>query len=134
MEVQRRLIIRILKALSCHQDSAEDGVLFLHKMNVAGRYHRNFQPLPQTDDGLVEVLQLCHRADGAVVHHKLIVANRLHLQVIVEGGNFEQVVKALARYHRAEQLTRFTGAAHQQSFPVADQLAFGNQRMLFKIF
>lgn len=66
-----------------------------------------------------------------VVHHKLIVANRLHLQVIVEGGNFEQVVKALARYHRAEQLTRFTGAAHQQSFPVADQLAFGNQRDAF---
>ena len=68
------------------------------------------------------------------MHHKFIVSNRLYLQVIVEGGNFEQVVKALTRYHRTEQLARFTGAAHQQSFPVADQLAFGNQRMLFKIF
>ena len=134
VEVKRGLVVRILKALPCHQNGAEDGIVLVHKVDVAGRHHRDAELVAQLDDRLVEILQLGGRLDGAIFHHEGVVADRLHLQIVVEAGDAGKLLPALARHNGAKQLACLAGAADQQPFPVLDQLALGDERVLFKVF
>ena len=46
-EIERRLNVRILKALGGHKDGAVNGVLRVHKVHVARGHHRNAEAIAQ---------------------------------------------------------------------------------------
>ena len=86
-QIQRRLLVRIVKALSCHNDPPVYLVFRIQKMNVAGSYHRFIKGLSQFYDLPVDLLKIFLCLDIVPVRipeHKGIVADRLDLQIIIE--------------------------------------------------
>ena len=120
-EVQRRLIVRIVKSFSAHDDPTVNFVTGIHKMHVAGRHHRLFELFAQPDDLPVQLLQiLCtaHRRHIVTVDHKRIVAQGLDLQIIIklhQTGNFR--VRRPAQ-QRLVKLSRLAGGADHHAFLV----------------
>ena len=102
-------------------------------MHVAGGHHRLVQLFAQADNGLVELpelfLILCH----SLQDHEAVVFNGLYLQIVVKGGNLQQLPLRLALRHGPEQLPGLTGRAHQQAVPVLDKLTFGDAGTLVKV-
>ena len=78
-EVKRRLVIGILKAHTGHQYFTEPGVLFLQKVDVAGRHNGLAQLLSQLQHGNIQVLQVFFAAHLAIPNHEHIITQRLHL-------------------------------------------------------
>ena len=106
--VERSLLVRVGEALPGHEDRAAGGVLRVLEVHVARRDDRLFQPLAELHNRAVVFLELRDVAH-AVAHHKHVVAERLNLEVIVVGGDLEQLFKRLVPRHRAEQLARLAG-------------------------
>ena len=106
--VERSLLVRVGEALPGHEDRAAGGVLRVLEVHVARRDDRFFQPLAELHNRAVVFLELRDVAH-AVAHHEHVVAERLNLEVIVVGGDLEQLFKRLVPRHRAEQLARLAG-------------------------
>ena len=82
VQKQRRLIVRILKALSRHDYPPVYFVLRIQKMYVAGGGHRLVKLFPQLHDPPVDILNIFHRIyrpDLFGSNHKLIVPAGLYL-------------------------------------------------------
>ena len=90
-EVQRGLIVGVFKAHARHQDAAERLVLRLQEMHVTGCHTRLAQFIRNRQNLAVVIAQFFLVLCGAVGNHKLVVANRLNFQIIIEIRNFEQL-------------------------------------------
>ena len=88
-------------------------------MHVSGGAHRDVQLLAQLDDFAVQLAQPLVVGHRALAHEELVVADGLHLEIVVEFRDFLQRLVALSRQHGAEQLAGFAGAAHDQSLAIA---------------
>ena len=132
-EIQRRLIVGILKAAARLQYGAVGGVLGVLKMHIARGNHRLVQLFAQANDRAVEILQLFHRIHRAVAQHEFVVAQRLHLKIIIIGGNAAQLVPAAALHNGPEQFTLLTRRAHNKAFAVFVQQAAGHTRFFKEI-
>ena len=86
-QIQRRLLVCIVKAFSCHNDPPVYLVLRIQEVNVTGSYHRLVKGLSQLHDLPVDLLKIFLSLDIIPVRipeHKGIVADRLDLQIIIE--------------------------------------------------
>ena len=86
-QIQRRLLLCIVKAFSCHNDPPVYLVLRIQEVNVTGSYHRLIKGLSQLHDLPVDLLKIFLSLDIIPVRipeHKGIVADRLDLQIIIE--------------------------------------------------
>ena len=106
LEIQRRLIVRILKAVRRLNDRAEFSVLRVKEVHVARRADRNAQLLAQPDDFSVKVAKLFLVLRHALAQHKRIVADRLNFEVVVEPRNPLELRVVFAVRNGAEQLAR----------------------------
>ena len=87
---QRRLVVRIGKSLSRHNDTPVYLVVRLHKMHVASPHHRLVETFPQLHDFPVDLLQIfftLNLCDTLAFNHKPVVAKRLYFQIVVEIHN-----------------------------------------------
>ena len=132
-EVQRSLIIGVLEAVARLQHRAVDGVLRLHKMHVARGHHHFAQRFAQTDNRLVEFLNLLDAVHHVLPQHVFVVAQRLHLKKIVISGDIFQLIKASPLHDRPVKFSRFTGRADDKALTVFVQKAARHTRNLEEI-
>ena len=104
---QRGLVVSILKAVACLQDRAVNAVLRLLEVNVTGGNHGDMQFFAQLDDGAVEVLDGFDGIHLPIADHELVVAKRLHFQIVIIPGNTQQFIMGLACHYGAVQLACF---------------------------
>ncbi len=105
-------------------------------MYVARRHHRLMKLLAKLHNPLVERNQIFLRVNIPVPlrrNHKLIISNRLYLQIIIKLYNFGNPLIALPVKKCPEQLSRFAGASDNQSLSVLFNQRFRNQRTFIKI-
>ena len=133
LEVQRRLEVGVLEAFGGQQDGAVDRVGGLLEVDVAGGAHRDAQFVAQPDDLPVQLAQAVVVGDGALADEKLVVADGLHLEIVVEAGDALQRLFVFARQHGAEQLARLAGAAHDQPLAVLLDQAAGDARRAVEV-
>ena len=91
------------------------------------------QVLAQLYDGAVEVFDGLDRVHLPVAHHEFIVAERLHLEIIVIIGNTEQLFVGLTGHDCPVKFTCFTGRGEQQALAVLVQQAARHARLLKEI-
>ena len=95
---------------------------------------RNIQLFAEPDDLPVQLAQPLVVLHRALAHEERVVADRLHLEVIIEPRDFLQISGfALARQHRAEQLARFARASDDQPLAVFLDQAARNARRAVEI-
>ena len=121
-EIERRLIVGVLKFHTGQQDGAEDRVFRLHKMHVTGCNNWFIELFTNPKDGFIVFNQLIAVLRPAGLNHKFIVAQRLDFQIIIKGCNVAQLFKRFPLDNRLEQFPCFTGTADQQPFPVFHNL------------
>ena len=134
LEVDGQTFVGIGEFLAGQQHVAVNLVLRFLKMDIAGGTDGLTQFLTQTNDNTVELAQLFLRLHLALSQHKLVVAQRLDLQIIVEGRNTLQFFPILMLRHRLEQFARLTGRADDQTLSVLHQLRFGNDGESLEVF
>ena len=132
-EVERCLIVGVLKAVAGLQDRAVDPVLRLLKVGVARSHDRLVQVLAQLYNGAVEVLDGFDRIHLPVADHELVVAEGLDLEIIVIIGDAQQLLIRLARDDCPVKLTRFTGRGEQQALAVLVEQAARYARLFEEI-
>ncbi len=128
VEIQGHILVRVVKALGGQQDVAEDLVLRVQEMDVAGGHHHLPQLLAQADNGAVVGPQILVGLGLVffVCQHKAVVGQGLDLQEVIEGGDAPEFIVALVVQHRLEKLSRLTGGADNQPLPLVHQLRLGN--------
>ena len=114
LEVQRRLIIRVGKALPGLQDGARLRVARVEKMHVARRDDGNAAFFAQPDDFAVQLAQLFVVPDAPLAHEELVVADGLDFEIIVKARDARKRLIVLAVQHGAEKFARLARAAEQQ--------------------
>ena len=120
-EIERRLIVRIRKMLSGHDDSPVDLIARIQKMHVAGCHHRFVKLLAQLYDLTVDCFDIFHRIDvGKLLgfDHVPVISKRLNLQVIIKAHESGDFRVRLSVKQRAVQFSGLAGASENQSFPV----------------
>ena len=130
-QIQRRLVIRIGKMLSCHNDPAVYLIFRIEKMHVACRCHRLMKLLSQLHDFFVDLHNIFHGIDLRQffgLYHKPVIAKRLNLKIIIETDNSGNLRIRSAIKQGAVKFPCFTGAAKQKSFPVLHKQTLGNPR------
>ena len=127
-EIQGVRLVRIIKALGCQQDMAENLVFRIEEMNIAGSNHRFPQFLAQPNHGTIQISQIFLRVDIdlLIFKHETVIGNGLYFQIIVERGDTLQLIFSLFLQNCLEQLTGFTGRANDQTLPHGHQLGLGN--------
>ena len=88
---------------------------------------------PRWHDLAVQLAQSLVVGHRALAHEELVVADGLHLEIVVEFRDFLQRLVALSRQHGAEQLAGFAGAAHDQSLAIALDDAARQARRAVKV-
>ena len=131
--VEGRLVVGVLVAAGRLHHRAVDRVLRLLEMDVAGGDHRLVQVLPQPDDGAVEVFDPLDAVHAALPDHVFVVAQRLHFQQVVIGGDLFQLLVGAALHHGAVQLAGLAGRGDDEPFAVLVQQAAGHPRLFEKV-
>ena len=134
LEVERRLIVRVRKALTGHQDAAERLVLRFEEVNVAGRAARLAELVRKAQNIAVPVAQLLLVLREPLRNHEVVVADGLDFEVVVELREAFYLVPLRALGERAEHLARLARRAEDQSLAVAYQLAARHDGALVVIF
>ena len=93
MQVQRRLQIRILVALTGLQNRTQLCILRIEEMHVTGCHRQLAQALAQLVDFAVMLPQILLRT-VIFTHQELVIARRLNLQIIIKAGDFLQLLIA----------------------------------------
>ena len=117
---ERCLLIRIGKALSCHNDAAVYLILRIQKMDITGCNNRLMILLSQSNNTAVDLHQIILILDlwifVVIAQHKLIIAKRLDLQIIIEAHQTVDLFVGLSLENTTVQLSRLTGRAHDKTF------------------
>ena len=88
---------------------AENLILRVEKVHVAGRDDGLSQLLAELDDGAVEAAQLLLVLGKPLVEHEAVVADGLNLQKVIEACDTLQLRPALVVQNRLEQFARLAG-------------------------
>ena len=120
------MFVGVAEPLRSHDDAAVVLVVRVEKMHIAGGGTGLAQPLCQFYDGAVEDAQAFFIFHTAFARQKGVVANGLHLEVIVKAGDLFQPLLGQTVEHGAEQFARLAGAADDEPFAVHHQKAAGN--------
>ncbi len=134
-KIQRRLRIRVLEALTVHDDAAVHLIGGIQKVNIAGGCHRAAHPLAQIHDPAVyvpDVILRLHRFP-LVAQHEHIVSYGLDLKIVVKIGDPADLLLRPAAHHRAVQFPRLTGGTHQDAFAILHQFTFRHAWAAVKI-
>ena len=143
MQIQRCLLICIIKALACHNDTAIYGIFRIQKVYVTGCYHKFIKLLPQFYNLPVYILQIFFRFYRFLItahivllicKHERIVSQWLNFQIIIELYDSCHFFLRTSTQQRTIQLSRLTGRTKQNSFPIFHKFAFWNFRPAVIIF
>ena len=126
LEVQGRLIVRVLKAHAGLDDGAVFRVMGVEEVHVAGGHDGDAQLIAELHDDAVEVAQGFLIRETALAHHEIVVADGLDFEVVVPGGDLLQLLPGLVGQHRLEQLARLAGAADNQALAQLLDLLLGH--------
>ena len=132
VQVQRRLQIRILVALTGLQNRTQLCILRIEEMHVAGCYSQLAQAFAQLIDFAVMLAQILLRA-VIFTYQKLVIARRLDFQIIIKASDFLQLLIARTQAHRTVKLARFAGRAENQAFAMLLDNSAWQQRTLIQI-
>ena len=133
-EIQRVILVRIVKALGGKQNVPENLILRIQEMHISGGHHRFPQILAQPNHRAVKAAKLLFIRRDPLCQHKAVVCQRLNFQEIIEGRNPLQFILALTLHNGLEQLSRLAGGTDQQSLPKLHQLRLGNSGNTLKVF
>ena len=112
----------------------EDLVLGVQEMDISRGNNHLPQGLAQANHGTVVFPQLLHILGDSLGEHKHIVCQGLNFQIVIERGNAQELVLALAVQNGLEQLARLTGRADDQALPQLQQLGFRDAGHPLEIF
>ena len=92
-------------------------------MHITGRADRLVELLAEGDDLPVDVHEIIHRLYRALLvpQHEHVVSERLDLQIIVEFYDLRKLRIRNPAEDRLVKLSRLTGRADDQTFPVLIQ-------------
>ena len=121
-QIQRQRPVGVGHLLGGKQDVAENLILRVEKVHVAGRDDGLSQLLAELDDGAVEAAQLLLVLGKPLVEHEAVVADGLNLQKVIEAGDTLQLRPAFVVQNRLEQLARLAGRADDKSLAPLQQL------------
>ena len=104
-------------------------------MAVAGRADRLPELRGNVDDLQIIIDQVLRTVRGVLVtrDHEAVVPERLHLQIIVEGGDVHELLLIRAAGHRLEHLTGDAGAADDEALPKLPEQGLRDTRAGFKV-
>ena len=91
MQIKGRLLVRIRKTLSCHNDPSVYLIPRIKEMHVTDCRHRLVKTLPELYDlpvYLPDVLFTVYLGNPAALDHKAVVPDRLNFQIIIEIDDF----------------------------------------------
>ena len=132
-KVQRRLEIRILKALGGHQHRAEYAVRGFHEMHIARGAHGNVHFIAQPQNFSIQFAQTLVVRHRAFALQKFVIADRLDFQIIIEFRDPFQRALIAPFQHGAEQFARFARAAHDQALAILRNQAARDARRAIEI-
>ena len=137
-KVEGRLIVRILKALSGHDDPAVHLVLRIQEMHVAGGHHRLVKLLAKRNDLFVQPDQIIlgFKSGTLSPQHELIVSQRLNLQIIIEIHQPRNLFLRRGTHQSLIELSGLAGGTDDQSLPVLLKNAFrdsGHSRKIIQM-
>ena len=135
-KIQRRLVISIIKALSCHDDPPVDLILRIQEMDITGCHHRLVELFSKCYDSAVKVhdiLFTVYCRNLGRINHKMIIAKRLDLQIVIKVHDPGNLLLCLAIQKRPVQLAGLTGTAKDKTLPVFQKKALWHPGMSVKI-
>ena len=104
-------------------------------MAVAGRADRLPELRCDVNDLQIIIDQVLRTVRCVLVtrDHEAVVSERLHLQIIVEGGDVHELLLIRAAGHRLEHLTGDAGAADDEALPKLPEQGLRDTRAGFKV-
>ena len=132
-EIQRRLLLRVLKFARAHNYCAEYGVLRLHKVRIPRGCHGYAQFFAQPHYSAVKLAQAVLVLHYALAHKEGVVAYRLYFKVVIFPCNGAYFLVRLFFKHRAEKLARLACGADYKPFAIEIQQAPWYPRHAFKV-
>ena len=133
-EIQRRLIVRVLVALPRLKNGAENTVLLILEMNVAGSHNGLSQLVGKFYNFTVKLAQTLIVGHPVFTHKERVIGNGLYFKVVVGFGYFFNIAFGLIIKNSPEQFSCLAGAAYYQTFAVFGKLRKRYARFLVKIF
>ena len=117
-QVEHGLVLSVTEAHGGQDYLAENCVLGVDEVNIAGCADRDPQLVAQLDDPTVVVLELLDALSSSLTDHELVVAYRLDLKIVVELGQPLDLLLGLFVDHSLEELSGLAGAAEDQALTV----------------
>ena len=132
-EIKRRLISKVLIALSCLQYLTEYSVLRVFEMHVTGSDYRLSEPVTKLHYSTVEISQIFFTAYLAVSEQEHIIADRLYLKIIIERCDFLYLLLRFLFKYRPEKFACLTRTSYDKSLSVLRQQGFRYSRLFIEI-
>ena len=134
-EVELRITLLLVEATAGLYDSPVDVVVLVDIVAVAGRADRLPELRGDVNDLQIIIDQVLRAVRGVLVtrDHEAVVSERLHLQIIVEGGDVHELLLIRAAGHRLEHFTGDAGAADDEALPQLPEQGLRNTRTGFKV-
>ena len=134
-EVELRVALLLVEATAGLDDPPIDVIVLVDIMAVAGRADRLSKLGSDVDDLQVIIDQVLRTVRGVLVtrDHEAVVSERLHLQIIVEGGDVHELLLIRAAGHRLEHFTGDAGAADDETLPQLPEQGLRDTRTRFKV-
>ena len=117
-EIKRRLICKVLIALSRLQYLTEYSVLRVFEMHITGSDYRLSKPVAEFDYGTVEISQIFFTAYLAVSQQEHIIADRLYLEIIIERCDFLYLLLRFLFKYRPEKFACLARTSYDKSLSV----------------
>ncbi len=118
-EIEAGITFLLVKAPARHDDLPVNVVLRIHIVGIAGGTAGLAQLIRQRQNVQIVIhkVLLCGGRIFVRGQHEVVVRQRLHLQIIIEGGDVQKLRFVGTADHVLEQLSHDTGAADDQSLP-----------------
>ena len=134
LEIERKRTVCVRHLLGRQKNVAVNFILRIQEMHVAGGDDGLSKLLAQLDDGAVEAAQLLFTFCQTLFQHEEVVAERLHLEEIIERGDAFQLRVALVRNDRLKQLACLAGGADEQTLAPAEHFRLRHDGVALEIF
>ena len=133
-QIQRQRPVGVGHLLGGKQDVAEDLVLRVEEVHVAGGDDGLAELLAEPDDGAVEAAQLLLILGKTLVEHEAVVADGLDLEEVIERRDALELRPALVVQDGLEQLARLAGRADDEPLAPLQDLRLRHNRHAAEVF
>ena len=130
-KIKRSLVVCIRKSIPCHDDTAVNLILRIHKMHVTGRNNRLSELISKFDDFLIQLDQILigiYAVVFFICKHKCIISKRLDFQIIIkidQSGDFR--FRCISKQCLVK-LPGLAGTSYQKSLSVLQKKTLWNSR------